>query len=280
MSYLKQHELGLAGLALLRNWFSKDKVLAQTILDDILKLVNLLKISDPDNINVKDHFDVITGYKKWSETYDKFPNLLIEVEEPAVKSLIQKITPGRTLDAACGTGRYSNYLNSLKHIVTGIDQSPEMLLKARQRNKDVNFIQADLNDLPFKNESFDLAVCTLVLTHFMKIHKPLSELSRVVRVRGCIIISDIHPLLVTLGGQAEFYDKNGKWGYITNYTHLLSEYLNEFNNLGLKVIQCIEPKMKPEQIKLAQKELSLNTKTVFAAFDKLPIALVWVLERT
>lgn len=280
MSYLKQHELGLAGLALLRNWFNKDKVLIETILDDILKLVNLLKSTSIDNVNDKDEFDVIIGYKKWAETYDKFPNLLIEVEEPAVKSQILKIKPGRALDAACGTGRYAYYLNSLKHDVTGIDLSPAMLLKARERNKDVNFIQGNLNALPFKSSSFDLVVCTLALTHFIKIHNPLSELSRVVCVGGRIIISDIHPLLTTLGGQAEFYDKNGKWAYITNYTHLLSEYLNEFNNNGLKVIQCLEPKMIPAQINLAQKELDLNTKTVFAAFEELPIALVWVLEKT
>jgi len=275
MSFVKQHDLGLAGLALLRNWLVGNDRDAKLILNEIKDLIK--KVPANEDVSI---FDVSKGYKAWAETYDSVPNLLIEIEEPTVKSVLTKFKPGVALDAACGTGRYSEFLNSLGHKVTGIDLSPDMLFQARKtRSKKINFIQGDLTEIPMKDESIDLAICALAFAHFPKLDKVLSELSRVVRSKGHIIISDIHPWLVALGGQADFFDKSGKHGYVPNYVHWHSSYFKSFNRLGLKVLQCLEPTMEQKHIKLAKTGFNLKEKTVEVALKGLPIAIVWVLEK-
>lgn len=279
MSYMKQHELGLAGLALLRNRLVGDEKTTREVLDEIHRLTETPKnaLSSTSKVKV---YSVSAGYKAWAATYDNIPNLLIEVEEPVVKSLLRKFSPGRALDAACGTGRYSEFLHTLGHEVTGVDFSPAMLRHAKTRNRKIKFIKSDLRALPLNNDNFDLVICALVLTHFSDINQILTELFRVVRSGGHIIISDIHPWLVVLGGQAEFHDKAGKRGYIRNYIHWHNIYLQAFNQIGLKVLECLEPTMGQEHLKLAQTGFDLSAKTVRTALLGLPITLVWVLEKS
>lgn len=280
MSYLKQHELGITGLALLRNWLVGDKAVARFLFKEVRELTKKTKNKSIEKSEKVTSFNVSGGYKAWSDTYDSVPNLLLEVEEPTVKTILKKFTPGIALDAACGTGRYSELLNSFGYKVTGMDLSPEMLSKARKtRNKKINFIEGNLTAIPLKTASIDLTICALALTHLPSIEKALSELKRVTRPGGNIIISDIHPSLVMLGGQAEFFDNIGRHGYILNYIHWHSDYFKSFKKLRLKVIECFEPVMKSKHIKLAKAGFVLKEKTVAIALEGLPVALIWVLEQ-
>lgn len=280
MSYPKQHELGLAGLALLRNWLVGDEAVAQSIFKEVRELTKETKDKPLAKSEKVTLFNVSKGYKAWADTYDSIPNLLLEVEEPIVKTILKKFTPGIALDAACGTARYSELLNSLGYKVTGMDLSPAMLSQARKaRNKKINFVEGNLTAIPLKDANIDLTICALALTHLPNIERALSELKRVTRPGGHIIISDIHPWLVMLGGQAEFFDKTGKHGYVLNYVHWHSNYFKSFQNLQLKVIECLEPVMESKHIKLAKTGFDLKEKTVAIALEGLPIALIWVLER-
>lgn len=280
MFYAKQHELGIAGLALLRSWLVGDKAVAKSIIKEIGELTKETKNKSSVTLDKTISFNVSEGYKAWAETYDSMPNLLLEVEEPIVRTMLKKFTPGTALDAACGTGRYSELLNSLGYKVTGMDLSPAMLFQARKtRNKKINFIEGDLTAIPLKEASVDLAVCALALTHLPNIEKALSEFKRVVRPGGHIIISDIHPWLVMLGGQAEFFDKTGRRGYVLNHVHWYSDYLKSFQRLQLKVVECSEPAMEYKHVKLAKTGFDLKEKTVATALEGLPIALIWILER-
>lgn len=278
MSDSKQHEIGIAGLALLRNWLVGDEATAKSILKEVSDLTKETKSSTKPNKAIA--FDTSEGYRVWAKTYDTTPNLLFEVEEPIVKKILKKLTPGIALDAACGTGRYSELLNTLGYKVTGMDLSPEMLAEARKnRSKKINFIEGDLTAIPLKDQSVDLAISALAFTHLSNIEKALSELKRVVRPGGNIIISDINPWLVVLGGQADFINKEGKYGYVYNHIHWHSDYFQSFQKLGLEVIGCHEPKMQPKHVKLAKSAFDLTEKTVATALEGLPIALIWVLKK-
>lgn len=277
MSYSKQHDLGIAGLAILRNWIIGDEKTTQSILKEIRKISQTNYISSKERVK---KFDVKLGYQTWSETYDSSPNILINAEEPVVKSILKEIPSGNALDAACGTGRYTEFLHSLGHTVTGVDLSVKMLERAKTRNQYINFLQGDFKSLPLEDSVFDLTICALAITHYQNITKILSELSRVTRRGGRIVISDIHPWLVVLGAQADFYDKDGRWGYINNYIHWHSDYIHAFNSIGLKLLTCEEPKIGQKEIELvASLGSDLSIKTTATALLDLPIALVWVLER-
>src|SRR5919109_4829193 len=121
-------ELGFAGLALLRSFPSGNPT-------DLLKeMIEKLKQKDwaDDEIEIEE-FDTQAGYKLWAETYDALSNPLLDLEEPVVRSMIDRLPPGVTIDAACGTGRHAAYLLERAHSVVAIDSSESMLAKARER---------------------------------------------------------------------------------------------------------------------------------------------------
>jgi ubiquinone/menaquinone biosynthesis C-methylase UbiE len=104
-------------------------------------------------------------------------------------------TPGmRVLDLASGTGEPGISLaQRVPHgSVTAVDQSSELLDIAakRARNKNLlNFItqQADAHNLPFADQSFDLATCRFGVMFFSDCQRALVELRRVLKpgARAC-----------------------------------------------------------------------------------------------
>lgn len=107
----------------------------------------------------------VEGYRFWSATYDQPGNPLIDVEQPVVREILGQLPPGTALDAACGAGRHAGYLAGQGHRVTGVDSSPEMLARARQRVPQAGFAVGDLHHLPIGDETMDLVVCALTLVH-------------------------------------------------------------------------------------------------------------------
>lgn len=274
----RQYKLGLSGLVLLRNRLKDRKEISRRALNEIIKILAFKqRLVRGEKIK---SFDVFEGYNAWAETYDNYPNLLLEVEEPAVKALIPKVEYGKALDVGCGTGRYSNLLAEAGYSVTGIDQSSIMLEKAKAKVLNAKFINGQITDLPFSDKSFDIAICALVLTHSKSLTRAISEIKRVVRRGGKIILSDQHPLFIALGGQAVFYDKKGNKGTIKEYVHWHSEYLDIFKMLKLKVLECKEPQIDKSHKKSIKGNSTLDFRVSWGALKGLPLALIWVLERS
>lgn len=266
-------ELGFAGLALLRSYPIGARVdLVREIQD---------KLSEGgwayDEVEIEE-LDVDAGYRLWADTYDTSPNPLIDLEEPVVRSIIDTIPVGVAVDAACGTGRYTRYLLERGHAVIAIDSSDAMLARTRRRAPQANAKAGDIADLPVADESVDLALCALALTHLPDIVPPIAELSRVVRRGGHVILSDVHPLAVAMGAHAFFRASDDSRGVVKNYVHWPSHYLRAFRSAGLRVVDCLEPEFIQETVdKLAA---SSPTKHWTAqALLGLPFVLVWQLER-
>ena len=99
------------------------------------------------------------------------------------------------------------------------------------------------------------------------------------KVGGKIIISDLHPWFVTLGGPAKFYDKQDNKGYIREYAHWHSEYLNLFNTLNLKLVECREPQLGNKHLISVEKDSFLDIELNRTALAGLPLALIWSLEK-
>src|SRR5687768_7711741 len=75
--------------------------------------------------------DPVEGYTAWSSTYDAGGNPLIDLEEPVVRGIIERLPKGRAVDLACGTGRHTQHLLDSGHDVVGIDLTEAMLRRAR-----------------------------------------------------------------------------------------------------------------------------------------------------
>lgn len=95
------------------------------------------------------------------------------------------------LDACCGAGTLSRYLNNAGIDVTGVDASKAMLALARGRVQDMTFIEGDLTELCL-NETVDGAVVALAL-HEMREDARLAvweSMRKAVRPGGTLILLD------------------------------------------------------------------------------------------
>lgn len=274
-----QFVLALQGLALLRHWYTGDEAEIQARIDDILQLVR--RVDEPGlwEREAAPEEEVVDAYSSWVHVYGTESNHIHSMEEPAVRRLLDEIPPGRVLDAACGTGRHTQYLFARGHRVFGVDRTPAMLQIARKKVAAARFLVGDLEELPLASAGLDLAICTLALTHLPSLGRAVAELARVVRPGGRLILSDVHPFTVILGGQAGFHAPDGTRAFVRNYIHLYGHYLAAFAAARLQVLQCIEPTWGEEQAAhfVGREPISLDA--MRAAVVGLPGILIWDLMR-
>jgi ubiquinone/menaquinone biosynthesis C-methylase UbiE len=102
-------------------------------------------------------------------------------------------TTGDTLEVAIGTGRnLPHYPPDVR--LTGVDLSSDMLAIASTRAKEIGrtirLIEGDAEDLPFEDRSFDTVVCTYALCSVRDDARAISEMHRVLRPGGRLILVD------------------------------------------------------------------------------------------
>ena len=269
--------LGVEGLAILRSWMLDSatvKLRARKIVE-IARQIEEAPWSDPFDASER---TVPAGYAEWAASYDDGGNPIILAEEPVVRGILARYPVGAALDAACGTGRHSAYLTSVGHRVTGIDSTPEMLEVAAAKVPGARFETGDLTAIPLPDEAMDTAVCTLALTHCADLGPPIRELARVVRPGGHVVISDVHPVMVMLGGHGRYRVDQAERGFVRNNVHLASDYLTAFQDAGLDIVRCMEPLWTDREVAtLGFGEQMADLAK--ASIEGTPIVIVWELEK-
>jgi SAM-dependent methyltransferase len=107
----------------------------------------------------------------------------------------QNLAGSTALDLGCGRGEVSVQLALLGATVTGIDVSSESLARAQTLAQKhgvgnrVSLEAGNAEDLSFKDNSFDLAVCNGLMS-FVDFDRTAGELSRVTRPGGTVVILD------------------------------------------------------------------------------------------
>jgi demethylmenaquinone methyltransferase/2-methoxy-6-polyprenyl-1,4-benzoquinol methylase len=105
---------------------------------------------------------------------------------------LARVGPGSSaLDVATGTGDLAVALRAAGAEVVGCDFSEEMLARARRKAPSVRFEWADALALPYEDDSFDAATVGFGARNFSDLRKGLSEMVRVVRPGGRVVVLEI-----------------------------------------------------------------------------------------
>ncbi len=125
----------------------------------------------------------------------KYELIGIEIE-PVSERVVAMANPHRdeaVLDIACGTGNAALMAARFRSTVTALDQAPRLIEVARQRaaddGLDITFVVGDAQNLPFPDDSYDVAISIFGLIFAPDAEKAFAEVVRVLRPGGRAFIT-------------------------------------------------------------------------------------------
>ena len=211
--------------------------------------------------DVKNTLEKLDVHEEWEQLFRTSEN------EPFFKLALDYITgvldapkDSIILDTGCGTCQQSIRLANRGFRCVAVDFSEAILEKARTKIKKeglegrIIVQREDLTSLSFQNETFSYVLCWGVLMHIPDLEKAVSELSRVLKPNGKIIVGEsnlyslqpiigsiVFPVLRILLGRKSAKVKHTKFGieqWTTSNTGLL---FTRLTNVG-QLIHAFEKK--------------------------------------
>ncbi len=156
-----------------------------------------------------------------------------EVECYFLKNIIKEMEPNVILDVGCGIGSKLNVLKNYN--VIGLDYSFSAVRICKDDGFDV--IQSSVNQMPFKDNSFDFVYCFRVfqiLPSWDLIKDSFKEVTRVLKVGGYLLMSDFR-----LGGSFKCrYLPKKEGNYILHrWSFSFEDYANFANENNLRIVK-------------------------------------------
>lgn len=152
------------------------------------------------NENLSKKKEVALMFDKIAPKYDFLNHFLsLNIDKiwrrKAVKRL-KDIQPERILDVACGTGDLAIRMHKSfpKAQIIGVDISEEMLnigrkkIQKKQLESNITLQHGDSEKLPFSDSQFDAVTAAFGVRNFEDLPKGISEMYRVLRKGGKIVI--------------------------------------------------------------------------------------------
>lgn len=110
---------------------------------------------------------------------------VVDVRVPLVAA-VAAAKPRRVLEVGCGWGELAEWIaRDTGAEVVATDLSPRMVELARGRGIDAQV--ADVQDLPFADDAFDVVVAAWMLYHVPDLDRALGEITRVLRPGGLFV---------------------------------------------------------------------------------------------
>lgn len=200
--------------------------------------------------------DAVGGHPQYDVFADEFADLARDnfynahYDRPACLSLLGDVAGRTVLDAACGPGLYAEELTNRGADVVGFDQSPRMVELSAERVPAATFRVHDLAEplhwLP--DASVDLVLFALALEYLDNRTAALTELRRVLKPEGALVLSRMHPTGDWLRHGGNYFEPriiDETWSagwHVRWWLSPLEQTCDELRHAGFLIERLIEPR--------------------------------------
>ena len=147
-------------------------------------------VNSKDTAPFKEHYDSIRT--EFSKQAPRWGREQIGPHLPSIVARWQLQSHHVALDVAAGTGLLARTMSPYVKQVTAVDITPAMIHSANlQGITNINFEQGAAEDLPFKDNTFDVVATRFSLHHFLQPSVAVREMCRVCRPGGKVAIIDL-----------------------------------------------------------------------------------------
>ncbi len=119
----------------------------------------------------------------------------------------------RVADLGCGSGVFTDLLHRRGCRVTGVDLSPKLIALARRNYAGIEFLEGDVEHLPFPPSSFDGVLLSGLVHHLPDASRCAAEVFRILRPGGRFVAFDpnrMNPFMwIYRDHSSPFYSRNG-----------------------------------------------------------------------
>lgn len=216
-----------------------DNYSVSTTIQDTLQNTN----DEQKNANIEDIMSIeqndvhFTGERLVinKEVKNQYNNVLQEHIE-RYKLACKYVRNKKVLDAACGAGYGAKMLKISGAVqVLGLDISKESLENAEKTYKeaDIEFVQGDINVLPFEDNCFDVVVSFETIEHIKDGSKWIAESARVIKDNGLFIVSTPNRDVTNPGTYIEERPLNPYHQYEYTISEFAGELLKHYEIIDL-----------------------------------------------
>jgi len=144
--------------------------------------------------------------REFCATYQEIKSVLMErdtdLNEGCIDEIFRHIGGQTVLDVGCGQCFLGGKMSE-KYQVTAVDIAIDRALNVRYSN--INFVEASIEKLPFRNAEFDTVVCAHTLEHVQNIFAGINELRRVTKKRLIVVVPKQRPYKYTFDLHLHFF---------------------------------------------------------------------------
>lgn len=209
-----------------------------------------IKDLEVDGNGERKYWENLWGGIKDTLTSKDFLYLLDKIKVEHLLPLLPKT--GKTLEVGAGSGRLSCFLALHGYDTTCLDYEPEALRVAKNNYQFANvkgtFVIGDANNLPFKDDSFDILLSTGLLEHFRNPQPIICEMVRCLKGGG-LLYSDVVPNKFSLLRLFNFLYKSRSHRTEAFYESQITkeEIVNILHNSGLRNIEIFSAGVLPPE---------------------------------
>lgn len=169
------------------------------------------------------------GYNLAADYYDEKEKYLNSFEQGKILPILGDVAGKKVLDVGAGTGRLAVFLANRGADVTALDISGKMLEMIKRKHKKIVTKIGDAENLPFKDNSFDISVAAFLIVHLKDPSRFFDEVYRVLKDESIFVVTNINqkdpPLVKTKNGEI----------IIESFYHRPEKIRNILESLAFKV---------------------------------------------